>query len=194
MELIRALGPDCTPHELGRSWLTFEPHPVLTRFPEHRVDSVESYGYQHQAVYIMFRTLPGMTPETITRDLEKVIDNMKAGDPEFEAWAEAELWGPPLDTPSDAQVVQSLAKFHTLVAEQAADVGPNGRYGAYGDGALLSEAGISTCIYGPGGAMSDTEYEERQMLGQVPPDERVSVKDLVTCAKVMTLTAVELCG
>ena len=193
MQFIQALGRDCVPHKPGESWITYQPHPYLTDFPIHRIDSIEAYGYQHQAIYMMFRTLPGMTEASLKQDLERVIARIQEDDPKFKGRAEVQLWGPPLDTPVDADIVQSLAKFHEHVTQGPADVGPDGRYGSYGDGAVLSAAGITTVIYGPGGGSSDMEHELKQLMGEAPPDERIPIADLVNCAKVMTLATVDLC-
>ncbi|MGQ0570243.1 MAG: M20 family metallopeptidase [Armatimonadota bacterium] len=193
VRVVEALGRDCVPHDPGTSWLTYVPHPLLKDFPEHRIDAIESYGYQHQAVYVMFRTVPGQSEESIRQDLERVLDRLRAEDPTFQARAETQLWGPPLETPSDARVVQTLARSHRQVTSHDANVGPGGRYGAYGDGAVLGAAGMSTCIYGPGGGLSDLEHERKVLNHEIPADERISVGDLVTCARAMTLTALELC-
>jgi len=191
VKFVSVLGQDCEPHQLESSWLTYQPHPDLSDFPTHRIDGIESYGYQHQAVSIYFRTVPGQTEESVRRDLERVLDNISSKDPNFQARVEMQVHGLAMDTPYDAPIVATLSHFHQQVTGQEPLVGPEGRYGNYGDGSLLSAAGISTCIYGPGGR--DLDYSYRVMKGELPPDEQISISQLLVAARVMTLTAVELC-
>ena len=197
IRVVEALGKDCAPHMPETSWFTYEPHPVLKDFPEHRIVAIESLDYTHQVVYMMIRTVPGQTEESVRQDLERVLDKLRAEDPDFTARAETQLWGPSLETPYDAPIVQTLARFHEQVAKEEPNVGPEGRYGAYGDAAILGAAGISTCIYGPGGGLSDLEYERKvsnqEIMQDRRADERIPIQDLTTCARVMTLTAVDLC-
>jgi acetylornithine deacetylase len=195
IQVIQALGQDCVPHQPETSWLTYQPHPELSEFPEHRVDSIESYDLAHQAVHLMFRTVPGQDEQSVQEDLDRLLDRMRQEDPSFRGWAETRLWGPPLDTPYDAPVVDSLVRAHRQVSgDEGATAGTAGRYGSFGDAPILSAAGISTCTYGPGGGLSDLEHDYKVLIGEIEPDERISISDLVVNAKAMTLVAVDLCG
>ncbi len=62
-----------------------------------------------------------------------------------------------------------------------------GRLGAAADASHVVEAGIETILYGPGGGISDREYRLKGHLKQGPPDERISLKDIITTQKFLHL-------
>jgi hypothetical protein len=53
---------------------------------------------------------------------------------------------------------------------------------------------MDTVLYGPGGGQTDKEYRLKGHLKTGPPDERIFLKDVVTTAKVLALTAADICG
>src|SRR5690606_5715716 len=97
-----------------------------------------------------------------------------------------------LETPIDHPLVTALAKWQTKYSGRPADVGPNGRYGGYGDASVLAAAGIPSVAYGPGGGMTDLDHTLAAMEGKVPPDERIAVADIITAARTCTAATIEL--
>lgn len=195
MTFLRALGAEM---EAPRSdpWLTFRPHPDLPGYPQHRFEMIEFRGLGHLTVSIQIRTVPGMTDETVRRDLERVITSLQAADPHFRAELEWPSWEtrPAVDTPFDSPAVQSLARWHEYVVGAKPDVGYLGRSGAAADGSHTFGAGIPTVLYGPGGGQTDLEREWSALTGAIPREERIATGDLVSAARVYALTAADLCG
>jgi hypothetical protein len=190
-QFVAALGPEAQSYP-DRSWLHFERHRVLKDFPWHHIEQVESNGALGRMIHVWWRTPPGVSEESLKEDLEGLIRRMRDADPSFEATVRTHAYGPALDTPVDAPVVQALARWHRRVAGEEPNVGPDGRYGGYGDAAVLAAVGIQAVAYGPGGGLSDLEHQRRAMLGEVPPDERIPVRDLIVAARTSTLATIDL--
>lgn len=190
-QFVAALGPEARPYP-DQSWLRFERHRVLKDFPWHHIEEVESNGSLGRTVHVWWRTPPGVTEESLRSDLEELIRDVRRGDPSFEATVRTHAYGPALETPVDAPVVQALARWHRVVAGEEPNVGPDGRYGGYGDASVLAAAGMQTVAYGPGGGLSDLEHQRLAMLGEVPPDERIPVRELIVAARTSALAAIDL--
>lgn len=190
-KVLEAFGPEARPYDQD-SWLRFERHPVLHDFPWHHVEDVEAIGYAGAVAHVWWRTPPGVTEASLAADLDRLLARLSERDPTFRGSATVYPYGPALDTPFDAPVVQALARWHERVAGEPADVGVDGRYGGYGDAAVLAAAGMSAVAYGPGGGMTDLEYQLRAMNGDGPPDERIPVRDLIVAARTSTAAAVDL--
>jgi len=190
-QFTTALGPEAQPYP-DRSWLRFERHPILRDFPWHHIEQVESNGALGRTVHVWWRTPPGVSEESLREDLIGLIRHTRDTDPSFDATVRTLAYGPALETPADAPVVQALARWHRVVAGEEPNIGPDGRYGGYGDAAVLAAAGMQAVAYGPGGGLSDLEYQSRVMLGEVPPDERIPVRDLIVAARTSALAAIDL--
>jgi len=136
------------------------------------------------------RYLPGMTVESIVKDIERVFLNLWVEDPDFEA--AIEVWQPrssnylPVEVPRDSRVVQIVANAHREVfKEEVTFADEEAPYKYYCTDACVWNGilKIPAINYGPSGAE-----------GAVSPDERVSISQLVAAAKVYALTALEACG
>lgn len=191
LKIIQALGPEATPYP-DDSWLRFERHPVLKDFPWHHIEEIESKGASARVVHVWWRTPPGVTAETLRKDLEDLQASLYEGGLTPPAAVQVQAYGGALETAFDSPVVRSLARWHREIAAEEPSVGPEGRYGGYGDAAVLAAAGMQAVAYGPGGGLSDLDYEYRLLIGEVPPDERIPVKDLLVAARVSTAAAVDL--
>lgn len=138
-------------------------------------------------------TVPGMSAETIRRDLESSLDNLKAADSgfdyelvnpierKFNTWI---LDHPPMDMPVDVEIVQTISRaYHEVTGNEPQGVGPpasplGARYGD--DDAHLWQAGIPAPIYGPSGG----SYGEGFTF----------IDEMVLCSQVLALTALDVCG
>ncbi len=194
-EVQRSLGPEMQPPG-PNSWMTFTPHPALPGFPQIRMEIVEFHGLGHLVLDFQIRTVPGMTDESIREDLKRLLSALKTRYPYLKTEVEwpITVTRPPVATPSDHDLVKSLARWHEHVMGEPAQVGSQGRLGSAADGSHTGGAGIETVIYGPGGGETDIEYRLRGHLREGPPDERISMKDVITVAKVLALTAADICG
>jgi acetylornithine deacetylase len=191
--MIDRLGHSLDPHGPG-SWLTFTPHPDLPGFPMHRFDGVSKSHYGREVTMTMqVRTVPGMTPQSINADLEKVIAELKAEHPNFDCMVEMSF-----DAEEDTHLVHphEIAKDHPLtvalaeglrrVSNREPELGGALRIGNTGDGNFLAAAGIPTLQYGPGDIRIYQEWPA--------PDERVELRELVEVAKAIAFAACRVCG
>jgi acetylornithine deacetylase len=148
-------------------------------------------------IAVDIRTVPGQTPESVQQDIEEVLDEIKAEDPEFEYAIEGypatyqEPWKifgvsfmPPCNTPLDAYIVKTTAKNHKIIHGTDPVVGTLPDQMPGNDSGHLHLAGVESISYGPRGKPSPDGFE----------DQNVLVDDIVNCAKVMALTALEVCN
>ncbi len=125
------------------------------------------------------RLLPGEDGATFKRELSDLLTCLSAHDSQFRASHKLGYWAEPLQTPQDSPIACTLARCIQSVTGETA------RFGAqsfWTDAALLSQAGIPTVLFGPGGAglHSNVEY--------------VSLDDLGACAQSLLECAREFCG
>lgn len=187
LALLAALGPLDQPVRHG-DWLTFKPHPDLPGYPWLAIrEMATSVG--SCTVRFDLRTVPGITEETLCADLERLVERLRAQDPElrvalelpaapFIAWPAAEAADP------DGVLASCVSDWHERVTGAAPVVGAGSRLGAVSDRGHLCAGGISEVLeYGPG-------------LGVPWPmvDERCRVEDIVTATRVLTGVIAELCG
>ncbi len=141
------------------------------------------------------RTVPGQTGETVKEDLVRVLEGLKAEDPNFQY----EIETPPpahyrvqrvymnaFDVPRDHPIVQTLEKSFTEVTGREPDhVGTVLTQSYAGnDTCHLWEAGIPCCLFGP--------ISGRDEKGE--PDSYVYVSSMVRVAQVLAVAALEVCG
>ncbi len=125
------------------------------------------------------RTLPGETAASVAAELDAIIAELAAADPQLSANADLDLFRPPLETAADQPVAAALARAAEQVLGQAPPV-----IGAafWMDSALLVAAGIPTAIFGPrgDGAHADVEW--------------VDLASVQACADALVLAAQMFCG
>jgi hypothetical protein len=77
-----------------------------------------------------------------------------------------------------------------LVTGRPPTIGTRSWLGTMGDSGVMGAAGIETVVFGPG-----VLHDVAQLRGLVPPDESISIQELVASARIMTLAAAaELCA
>ena len=139
------------------------------------------------------RFLPGMSSESVRTDIERVLDAIKAEDPNFQY----EIEMPPdpkhrvftrvmepFDLPKDEYIVDAvLRSFREVTGREPEGFGtvlPGSYTGD--DTTHLWRAGVPCLLYGPAGASeSDTV-----------PDEYVRIPDMEQVAQVLALTALDV--
>ena len=142
------------------------------------------------------RMVPGQTSAGVLEEVRRALDGVKASDPEFDY--EIEMPPPadyrvlrtvmePMNMSTDEEIVKAVARgFRAVTGGELAYVGsktPNSYSG--NDTTHLWKAGIPCVLYGPGGDWDAREDE---------PDHYVRISDMVTCAKVMAATALDVCN
>ncbi len=125
------------------------------------------------------RTIPGETAEQVQAELEGILAGLRAEDPSFSATLNMGLVRDPFEVGRDAPIVQALGLELERVLHRSAEFGGGS---GWMDSALLSAAGVSTAIFGPGGYGSHG-FEEWANL------------DLLTeFAQVLAATAYRFCA
>lgn len=141
------------------------------------------------------RTVPGQTVESVKADIVRTLEELRREVPDLRY--EIEVPPPahfraqrvvmePLDVPKDEYIVQAVARHYKEV--HGRDVPTVGAVvpGSYAgnDTCHLWRAGIPCCLYGPQGG--------RDAPGE--PDEFVPVEQMVRVARVLALTALDVCN
>jgi acetylornithine deacetylase len=196
VKLLQMLGPEVEPPVDG-GWMTYEPHTGLPGYPQHRFERFYPSGCDHLDFLIRLRTVPGQTAESVQSDLGRLIQQLLAeeSDPTLRIGVEWPLpYQPPVEISVEEPIVKSIARWHETITGEGPDVSARGRSGAVGDDCYLNAAGVKTVTYGPGGGMTDLDYRARQRRKEVPPDERVAIRDLLIATKVFALAAAECIG
>ena len=147
------------------------------------------------------RLLPGQRTEEATLDLDRIIEQVRAGRPGMDARCRSLLEIPAFETPADAPVARALLQaVHDVGRDpeqgdsatgrgseaRATSRGSGGFAGmrATSDAAWLVVAGIPTVVFGPG---SITESAHR-------PDEFVPLAEVFAATRAVALTIVRLLG
>ncbi|MBI4199147.1 MAG: M20 family metallopeptidase [Chloroflexi bacterium] len=186
---------------------TCQPYKALPALPRLQVGSViggrgESYRLVEPpyvpdlcTIIVDVHFVPGQTVESIVEDLKRALEPLKASDPELRY--EIELPPPPffkgarrlvmtpLDVPVTEHVVQAVARsFQQVTGRPPRNIGVTLPMSYSGnDTCHLWNAGIPCLLFGPAGGRDESGV----------PDEYVSIGEMVLCAKVLALTALDVC-
>ena len=138
-----------------KDYLTFEPHPLCPTGPTVNVGVMAEAGvfygvYPGRAEFACdIRTLPGMTEESVSDDVQRFLDDAMADEPELVAELVWELMVLATEISSDEPIVQELltAANDVLGTTPAVDAFP----GATDAAAIQLTSGIPTvAAFGPG--------------------------------------------
>jgi len=205
-------GDNCVVHE--PEWLRFNKGSEKTRFFVGCLNSGIGDDIIHEpkgssdicTAYIDIRpTYLDMMPteESVLEDLENVLGKFRKEDPYFRADLECPLpsstHGIAMNTPPDAPVVKSLAKWAKYITGTKVKIGKLEKDTTsderdkpdyllksnwnYQDGGHLSKAGIETCVYGPSSGGSSN-----------CPNEYTRISEVIKATKILALTIVDICG
>ncbi|MDE3075872.1 MAG: M20/M25/M40 family metallo-hydrolase [Chloroflexota bacterium] len=139
-------------------------------------------------IFVDVRIAPGQDERSVLADVERLLAELRAGDPQLHT--EVELIGPPqrhhfppFEVSRDAEIVGIVADAARMVTGAEPEIGSVAPYKFYGtDAAHLSRAGIQGVVCGPGGKKTTS------------PDEAVEVDELVNAARIYALTIAAICG
>ena len=146
-------------------------------------------------VLVDVRFLPGMTSASVRADIERALDRVKAEDPDFEYEIEMPpdpkhrvftVVMEPFDLPKDEYILDCvLRQYRTVTGREPDGVGtvlPGSYTGD--DTCHLWRAGVPCLLYGPGGGSESAEV----------PDEYSRISDMEQVARVLALTALDVCS
>jgi acetylornithine deacetylase len=186
-EVIAAFGPSYQLIPPG-AWLRYEPHPLFPGFPRMAVRNIDHFQDTTTLTFDL-RIIPGMTEESVRKNMQGLLDRIAAEDPDFHA--ELVIPQSPQQpnmpareaTPVESPVVQSVIRAHRAIAGFEPNVGAGHRIGATADTCHFKGVGIACVEYGPG------------FIPIWPMvDECIETAQIVTATQVLALAAAELCG
>ncbi len=125
------------------------------------------------------RLLPGENASSFEGELREIIGRLSHQDPQFRAQVLLGYSASALETPPESPLAEAL------MASARRIVGPSARFGVqsfWTDASLLSQAGISSVLFGPGGA------------GLHSSEEYVNLEDVRLCAETLAECARAFCG
>ena len=147
-------------------------------------------------VLVDVRFLPGMTSASVKADIERALDAVKADDPDFQYEIEMPP-GPkyrvftvvmePFDLPKDEYILDCvLRQYRAVTGGREPDGVGTVLPGSYtgDDTCHLWAAGVPCLLYGPGGGSESADI----------PDEYSRISDMEQVAKVLALTALDVCN
>ncbi len=125
------------------------------------------------------RTIPGETRQSVSDEIEQMLDELRGDSAGFSATSEAFFWREPFEIPRDEEIVRAVAAGASQVMGRMPEV-----YGdtPWMDAAILSAAGIPTVVYGPGGA------------GAHATSEYVLIDEVAACADALARTVIDFCS
>lgn len=128
------------------------------------------------------RILPGETIERILNDIQQLLDDLRAEDPDFDAEVQPPYLGPVygFELLPTEPIVQSMVRAYerTTGEKPALVITPYA-----GDGMYLYGSGVPSVTFGPGD-LRDAHFGE----------ESVELSQMVTAAKVLAMTVMDYCG
>ena len=162
---------------LDRSLHAGRPHPLLGTASLHAslIHGGQELSSYPDRAWLEFerRTLPGEPASVAVDELDRIIQQLRAADPEFEAERRAML-------SRDGYEIDRASSLPAELTQAARDAGAtSGTVGMtfWTDAAILSGAGIPAVIFGPGGA------------GLHSTEEYVILDDVHTCCAALTALA-----
>lgn len=147
-------------------------------------------------VIVDVRFPPGQTARTVEEDIRASLDAVAAADPTFRYeiahplpahFGALTVTMEPTDIPLDEPFVASLlGHYREVVGRDPLEIGVSLPMSYAGnDTAHLWRAGIPCVLFGPSGGWDESPEE---------PDQYILISEMVTVAKVMALTALDVCS
>jgi acetylornithine deacetylase len=124
------------------------------------------------------RTIMGEPEDAALREVEAILEMLKAEDPEFEATARLMFARPPYRTPAGHELPDLLEAAVQAAGRNTSRAGVT----FWTDAAVLGRAGIPSVVFGPGGA------------GLHGLEEYVLVEDVLACQNALINLARDFCG
>jgi len=168
---------------LERDLRVRQPHPLVGPPSLHAAmlnggSGLSTYAAQ-SVVKIERRTIPGETEAQAIREIQNLVDEIAASDPDFHAVVRSFFIREPFEVAPTAGIVQAVDKAVEKVLRRAA---PHIGDTPWMDAALLQAAGIETVVFGPTGAGAHADIEW------------VDIESVETLAVILAEAAIAYCG
>lgn len=153
------------------------PHPVMGNASLHAsiiAGGRELSSYPDRCVLQMERrTVTGESGATAAAEVEHILADLRAADPEFDADARVTFARPSYEVPAGHELPAAMARAATSAGCASRIVGMS----FWTDAAVLGAAGIPSALFGPGGA------------GLHSTEEYVNVADVLRCRDALAALA-----
>jgi acetylornithine deacetylase/succinyl-diaminopimelate desuccinylase-like protein len=171
---------------LDETKLTYTEHQILDR-PPLMVGQIEggvlpSVTAPSCVVSCDIRTVPGMTKEQITADIEAMIERAKEKDPGLSVEIENFVYSPPFEATDDTPFYEVLGDAHKDVRGAPMEFDRGRWLGVTDCSHLATTAGIPTALYGPGS------------FTMVDDHDHLEIDQMNDAAEIFALTASRFCG
>ncbi len=186
---------------------TYTPRPDLPGLPRINVGAIiggrgrdydlrgPNFVSDFCTVLVDVRFLPGMTSASVKADIENALNQIKAQDPDFQYEIEMPpdpkhrvftVVMEPFDLPKDEYILDAVLRQYRAVTGREPDGVGAVLPGSYtgDDTCHLWQAGVPCLLYGPGGGSQSPTI----------PDEYSRIPDMRQVAKVLALTAQDICN
>lgn len=196
---------------LQRLEFTYEPDPRVPKLPRLAAGSIiggrgrkyDLRGAQNLSdfcsILVNVRFWKSQTVDTISADLEKMLDEIAKSDPEFiyelkKGYGEgpfetSAITRHPKDVPLNSPIVKIVKRNHEYITGSSTEFRSSTETVGNDDGANMNEAGIATITYGPGPGEKDLEVYRR-----LPLQARwIDLDTYHICGKVMALSSFDVC-
>lgn len=160
-----------------------EPHPLLGHGSQHAAVLNGGTGWSiysaESTLQLERRTLPGETVDTVTAEIQAILDKLSEADPKFKAGLRVELVRDAFEVDPAVDLVQTLT---AATAEVLGKPSPHIGQTFWTDAAFHAAAGSETVLIGPIGD------------GLHSAEEWVDLKSVEQLAVILAKTAMVYCG
>lgn len=168
---------------LERDLRVRQPHPLVGPPSLHAAmlnggSGLSTYAAE-SVVKIERRTIPGETEAQAIREIQNLVDEIAASDPDFHAVVRSFFIREPFEVAPTAGIVKAVDKAVEKVLRRAA---PHIGDTPWMDAALLQAAGIETVVFGPTGAGAHADIEW------------VDIESVEKLAAILVEAAIGYCG
>ena len=166
---------------LDRELQARAPHPIMETGSLHASTisgGRELSSYPDQCLlHLERRTVAGEDGASAREEVQRVLANLSASDPEFQGTVKLNFSRPPYELAASHQLPRGLAAAAAAQAIDARVVGMS----FWTDAAVLASAGIPSVLFGPGGA------------GLHSTEEYVNIAEVIACRETLVRFAMDWC-
>ncbi len=173
---------------LDQRQIAYQKHPVLGDF-------TRNFGWIHAGperkynmvadlceVGVDMRLVPGQTPRGVFAEIQQLVNELKAGDPQFDATLGVILEDEPAQTAQDAPILQAVQRAAREVLAREATVGGTIATGDLGPIFRKGKTGVG---FGPGDLERGNAHKENEFL---------EIDQLVAASKIYALVIMDVVG
>jgi len=149
-----------------------------------------SYSTAICNLYVDLRVTPAMNPREALDELEAVLRRIAAADPQLKYDVEVYASNVPATmTSPENNLIRACLRARELVLGQKQEKFPLGMASAYNDSNIFRQHGIPALKCGPSGGKVPPEAQ-----GLLDEGERLSIRDLVSAARIYVALVLDMCS